>query len=61
MEAADNALPAPELANGYHPSEGAASKGVRLGNRFTARKALLNAIDTTTVKPAGPRIRNNAE
>jgi integrase len=52
VEAADNGLLAPELANGITRVKGAASKGVRLGNWLTARQAqaLLNAPDATTNK-----------
>src|SRR6516164_9873466 len=44
IEAADNGLLAPELANGITRVTGVASKGVRLGNWLTARQAqaLLN-------------------
>src|SRR6516225_4529784 len=52
VEAADNGLLAPELANGITRVKGVASKGVRLGNWLTARQAqaLLNAPDATTNK-----------
>src|SRR5262245_64924873 len=52
VEAADNGLLAPELANGITRVKGVASKGVRLGNWLTVRQAqaLLNAPDTTTPK-----------
>jgi integrase len=52
VEAADNGLLAPELANGITRVKGVASKGVRLGNWLTAKQAqsLLNAPDTTTNK-----------
>jgi integrase/recombinase XerD len=52
VEAADNGLLAPELANGITRVKGVASKGVRLGNRLTAKQAqgLLNAPDATTIK-----------
>jgi site-specific recombinase XerC len=52
VEAADNGLLAPELANGIKRVKGVASKGVRLGNRLTAKHAqpLLNAPDITTTK-----------
>jgi site-specific recombinase XerD len=43
-------LLAPELANGITRVKGVASKGVRLGNWLTAKQALLNAPDATTVK-----------
>ena len=50
VEAADNGLLAPELANGITRVKGVASKGVRLGNWLTAKQAqaLLNATDATT-------------
>jgi len=52
VEAADNGLLAPELANGITRVKGVSSKGVRLGNWLTARQAqtLLNAPDATTPK-----------
>jgi site-specific recombinase XerD len=52
VEAADNGLLAPELANGITHVKGVASKGVRLGNWLTAKQAqgLLNAPDPTTNK-----------
>src|ERR1022692_860882 len=52
VEAADNGLLAPELANGITRGKGVASKGVRLGNWLTVRQAqtLLNAPDATTAK-----------
>jgi integrase len=52
VEAADNGLVAPELANGITPVKGVASKGVRLGNWLTAKQAqaLLNAPDASTSK-----------
>jgi site-specific recombinase XerD len=52
VEAADNGLLAPELANGITRVKGVASKGVRLGNWLTVRQAqtLLNAPDITTTK-----------
>jgi site-specific recombinase XerD len=52
VEAADNGLLAPELANGITRVKGVASKGVRLGNWLTVRQAqtLLNTPDTTTTK-----------
>ena len=52
VEAADNGLLAPELANGITRIKGVAAKGVRLGNWLTAKQAqaLLNAPDTTTIK-----------
>jgi integrase/recombinase XerD len=45
VEAADNGLLAPELANGITRVKGVASKGVRLGNRLSLKQAqaLLNA------------------
>src|SRR3974390_2676192 len=47
VEAADNGLLAPELANGISRVKGVASKGVRLGYWLTAKQAqaLLNAPD----------------
>src|SRR5215472_16763689 len=52
VEAADNGLLAPELANGITRVKGVPSKGVRLGNWLSVRQAqtLLNAPDTTTPK-----------
>jgi site-specific recombinase XerD len=52
VEAADNGLLAPELANGITRVKGVASKGVRLGNYLTAKQsqALLNAPDAATSK-----------
>jgi integrase len=52
VEAADNGLLAPEIANGITRVKGVASKGVRLGNWLTAKQAqaLLNTPDATTVK-----------
>jgi integrase len=52
VEAADNGLLAPELANDITCVKGVASKGVRLGNWLTAKQAqgLLNAPDATTNK-----------
>jgi len=52
VEAADNGLLAPELANGITRVKGVASKGVRLGNWLTAKRAqaLLNAPDAATNK-----------
>jgi len=52
VEAADNGLLAPELANGITRVKGVASKGVRLGNWLSVRQAqtLLNAPDITTTK-----------
>jgi site-specific recombinase XerD len=52
VEAADNGLLAPELANGITRVKGVASKGVRLGNWLTAKQAqaLLNAPDASTNK-----------
>jgi len=52
VEAADNGLLAPELANGITRVKGVSSKGVRLGNWLTAKQAqaFLNAPDTTTSK-----------
>src|SRR6516165_10794275 len=52
VEAADNGLLAPELANGITRVKGVASKGVRLGNWLSAKQAqaLLNAPDASTNK-----------
>src|SRR5437870_8279875 len=52
VEAADNGLLAPELANGITRVKGVASKGVRLGNWLSIRQAqaLLNAPDANTAK-----------
>jgi integrase len=52
VEAADNGLLAPELANGITRVKGVASKGVRHGNWLTVRQAqaLLNTPDATTLK-----------
>jgi integrase len=52
VEAADNGLLAPELANGITRVKGVASKGVRLGNWLSVRQAqtLLNAPDIATTK-----------
>ena len=52
VEAADNGLLAPELANGITRVKGVASKGVRLGKWLTVRQAqtLLNAPDAATPK-----------
>src|SRR5712671_6866127 len=52
VEAADNGLLAPELANGITRVKGVASKGIRLGNWLSVKQAqtLLNAPDTTTTK-----------
>ena len=52
IEASDNGLLAPELANGITRVKGVASKGVRLGNWLSIRQAqsLLNAPDVTTTK-----------
>jgi site-specific recombinase XerD len=52
VEAADNGLLAPELANGITRVKGVASKGVRLGNWLFLKQApaLLNAPDITTTK-----------
>jgi integrase len=52
VEASDNGLLAPELANGITRVKGVASKGVRLGNWLSAQQArkLLNAPDVTTTK-----------
>jgi hypothetical protein len=50
VEAADNELLAPELANGITRVKGVASKSVRLGNSLTAKQAeaLLNAPDAVS-------------
>jgi integrase len=52
VEAADNGLLAPELANGITRVKGVASKGLRLGNWLSLKQAqaLLNAPDITTTK-----------
>jgi len=52
VEAADNGLLAPELANGITRVKGVASKGVRLGNWLSVRQAqtLLNTPDITSTK-----------
>jgi site-specific recombinase XerC len=52
VEAADNGLLAPELANGIIRVKGVSSKGVRLGNWLTVRQAqtLLNTPDANTPK-----------
>jgi integrase len=52
VEAADNGLLAPELANGITRVKGVASKGVRLGNWLTVKQAqtLLNTPDARTTK-----------
>ena len=52
VEAADNGLLAPELANGITRVKGVPSKGVRLGNWLSARQAqtLLNTPDATMAK-----------
>src|ERR1700693_6394990 len=52
VEAADNGLLAPELANGITRVKGVPSKGVRLGNWLTVRQAqtLLNTTDVGTRK-----------
>jgi integrase len=52
IEAADNGLLAPELANGITRVKGVASKGTRLGNWLSIRQAqtLLNAPDATTTR-----------
>src|SRR5438128_4108823 len=52
VEAADNGLLAPELANGIVRVKGVASKGIRLGNWLSLLQAqkLLNAPDVTTTK-----------
>src|SRR5262245_34056132 len=52
VEASDNGLLAPELANGITRVKGVKSKGVRLGNWLTVKQAqtLLNAPDVGTRK-----------
>src|SRR5580765_3820577 len=52
VEAADNGLLAPELANGIVRVKGVASKGIRLGNWLSVAQAqkLLNTPDVTTSK-----------
>src|SRR3954447_4286166 len=52
VEAADNGLLAPELANGIVRVKGVASKGIRLGNWLSLAQAqkLLNTADVTTTK-----------
>ncbi len=52
VEAADNGLPAPELAAGITRVKSAKSIGIRVGNGLTLQQAqaLLSAPDTTTVK-----------
>ena len=52
VEAADNGLLAPELANGITRVKGVASKGIRLGNWLSIQQAqkLLNTPDVTTTK-----------
>src|ERR1700687_1437589 len=52
VEAADNGLLAPELANGITRVKGVKSKGVRLGNWRPVREAqtLLNTPDVSTTK-----------
>src|SRR5450759_5158163 len=52
VEAADNGLLAPELANGITRVKGVKSKGVRMGNWLTIRQAqtLLNTPDVSTTK-----------
>jgi integrase len=52
VEAADNGLLAPELANGITRVKGVASKGVRLGNWLSLKQAqaLRNAPDIATTK-----------
>jgi site-specific recombinase XerD len=58
VEAADNGLLAPELANGITRVKGVPSKGVRLGNWLSAKQAqtLLNVPNATTPK----RLRDRA-
>src|SRR5258705_1265890 len=52
VEAADNGLLAPELANGITRVKGVASKGIRLGNWLSMQQArkLLNTPDASTTK-----------
>src|SRR3954462_9730786 len=52
VEAADNGLLAPELANGIVRVKGVASKGIRLGNWLSLAQAqkLLNTADVSTTK-----------
>src|SRR5436309_9130787 len=52
VEAADNGLLAPELANGIVRVKGVASKGIRLGNWLSLAQAqkLLNTPDVATTK-----------
>src|SRR5260370_3698225 len=52
VEAADNGLLAPELANGITRVKGVASKGIRLGNWLSVKQAqtLLNTPDVATTK-----------
>jgi site-specific recombinase XerD len=52
VEAADNGLLAPELANGIARVKGVASKGIRLGNWLSIQQAqkLLDAPDVATTK-----------
>src|SRR5579862_6232447 len=52
VEAADNGLLAPELANGITRVKGVASKGIRLGNWLSVKQAqtLLNTPDVSTTK-----------
>src|SRR5438874_11687403 len=52
VEAADNGLLAPELANGITRGKGGPSKGVRVGNWLTVQQAqkLLNTPAATTTK-----------
>src|SRR6201987_6035356 len=52
VEAADNGLLDPELANGITRVKGVASKGVRLGNWLSVKQAqtLLNTPDVSTTK-----------
>src|SRR5512133_2794163 len=52
VEAADNGLLAPELANGITRVKGVASKSVRLGNWLSVQRAqkLLNTPNVATIK-----------
>jgi len=57
VEAADNGLLAPELADGITRVKGVASTGVRLGNSLSLRQAQarLNAPDIATMKGLSPK------
>ena len=58
VEAFDNGLLAPELANDITRVKGVASKGVRLGTWLATKQAqaLLNTPDATTKKATGPSL-----